>query len=103
MLNRIPGMIQIENKAHKKKNIILSSRSKKNNPKEKNHVERRVNCEPEFGKFKFRCLFPKGTIYATAESLQHEFTEFFVHTEPDFDTFESVFTCLRPSFISLVS
>ena len=43
MLNtgRIPGLIQIENKAHKKK-----------------HVERHINCEPEFQKFKFCCSFP---------------------------------------------
>ena len=90
MLNQIPGLIQIEKKAHKKKNIILSSRSRKNNPKEKKHVGRRIDCEPEFRKFKFRCSFPKGTIYATAEPLQHEFMEFFVHTEPDFeDLFEA--------------
>ena len=90
MLNRIPGLIHIENKAHIKKNIILSSRSRKNNPKEKKHIERRINCEPEFWEFKFRCSFPKGTIYVMAEPLQHEFTEFFVHTEPDFeDLFEA--------------
>ena len=45
MLNtsRILGLIQIENKAHKKKYIILSSRSRKNNPKEKKHVETHIN------------------------------------------------------------
>ena len=61
-----------------------------------NVIKKHVNCGPdsEFLESKFQCSFPKETLHATSEPLQHEFIEFFVDTKavtkPDFeDIFES--------------
>ena len=39
--------------SQKKDYIIIQEQEKQ--PKEKKHVKRRINCEPEFWEFKFQC------------------------------------------------